>query len=259
MVEDVVAVEIVHRWIQLRTPRARRGSASTRASMSAWLRCKPRRSPARSRPRRGSASAAARSGGRRGCTPAAVGELGDVVGVHALDRERREAAAFLARAGGRRRAGRAPPSASSMCPVSAARARARAPCPSAHRLLDRGAQPDGLGDRRGAGLELVRQLVPRRRPRNHRGDHVAAGEERRHLLQQLACGRAARRPRSARAPCGRSRRRGPRPAPPVTGMWGTAWAPSTSDTAPAARMRAVHLRDGVDRAEHVETYVNATS
>ena len=57
--------------------------------------------------------------------------------------------------------------------------------PEGAQVLDRHAQPDRLGDRRGAGLELVRQLVPRGAVEVHRGDHVAAGEERRHLLQQL--------------------------------------------------------------------------
>ena len=47
-------------------------------------------------------------------------------------------------------------------------------------------QADRLGDGRGARLELHRQLVPRRGLELDGGDHVAAGEERRHALEQLA-------------------------------------------------------------------------
>ncbi len=50
--------------------------------------------------------------------------------------------------------------------------------------LHRGAQAHGLGDRHRAGLELPRQLVPRRPRQLDGADHLAAAEERRHGLEQ---------------------------------------------------------------------------
>ena len=76
-------------------------------------------------------------------------------------------------------------------------------------VLDRRAEPDGLGGRRGAGLELEGQLVPGGVLALHARDHVARRRG------TAACRRAARAARAAgrswgRAPCGRSRRRSPR-------------------------------------------------
>ena len=51
--------------------------------------------------------------------------------------------------------------------------------------VDRGPEPDRLGDLRRAGLELPRQLDPGGRVALDLLDHVAAADERRHLLEQL--------------------------------------------------------------------------
>jgi hypothetical protein len=51
--------------------------------------------------------------------------------------------------------------------------------------VDRRPQPDRLGDLRGAGLELPRQVGPRRLVRRDGANHVPAADERRHLLEQL--------------------------------------------------------------------------
>ena len=51
--------------------------------------------------------------------------------------------------------------------------------------VDGRAEADRLGDRRGAGLELGRQLGRREAVEAHVGDHVAAAEERRHRVEQL--------------------------------------------------------------------------
>ena len=52
--------------------------------------------------------------------------------------------------------------------------------------VDRSAEPDRLGDLRGPGLELPRQVGPRRLVRRDGADHVPAADERRHLLEQRA-------------------------------------------------------------------------
>ena len=52
--------------------------------------------------------------------------------------------------------------------------------------VDRGAEADRLGDLRGARLELPRQVGPGRLVGRDGPDHVAAADERRHLLEQLA-------------------------------------------------------------------------
>jgi hypothetical protein len=52
-------------------------------------------------------------------------------------------------------------------------------------VVDRGAQPDRLGDRGRAGLELVRKLVPGRLLDRDLPDHLAAVVERRHAFEQL--------------------------------------------------------------------------
>ena len=55
-------------------------------------------------------------------------------------------------------------------------------------VVDRGAEPDGLGDRRRAGLELPGDLVGREAVDGDLGDHLAAAHERGHGLEQLAPG-----------------------------------------------------------------------
>src|SRR5438067_1096744 len=67
----------------------------------------------------------------------------------------------------------------------------------ARQIVDRGAESDRLRHRRGARLELVRQLAPRRLLDPDRVDHVAAGEEGLHREQQLAA--PPERPDAARA------------------------------------------------------------
>jgi hypothetical protein len=52
-------------------------------------------------------------------------------------------------------------------------------------VVDRGAEANGLCDRSGAGLELVRQLVPRRPLDGDLANHVAAELEGRHRLEVL--------------------------------------------------------------------------
>ena len=70
-------------------------------------------------------------------------------------------------------------------------------------VVDRGAEADGLRHRRGARLELVRQLAPRRLVLADAADHVAADQERLHREQQL--GLAPEEADAARpaASCGR--------------------------------------------------------
>ncbi len=51
--------------------------------------------------------------------------------------------------------------------------------------VDRDPEPDRLGDLRGPGLELPWQVGPGRLVGRHRADHVAAADERWHVLQEL--------------------------------------------------------------------------
>ena len=127
-------------------------------------------------------------------------------------------------------------------------------------VVDRGAEPDRLGDHRGSGLELPRQLVPgralaRRRSRScprRRGTAASARAARR--------GRAAPRRRSGRAPCVRSRRRSRRRSSPrSTGICGTAWAPSISTSAPASWARRTISATGLIVPRTFETWASATS
>ena len=118
--------------------------------------------------------------------------------------------------------------------------------------VDRGAEADGLGDVRRAGLELRRALRPARLLDGDRGDHVPAGEERRHGVQQLGAAVQDADAGRARRPCGRSSRRSRRPARArSTGICGTACAPSTTTIAPAAWARRTISCDRVDGPEHV--------
>ena len=267
VVEDVVAVEVVHRQPSravLRIPRrsvgrrtaedrARR-AARRRARRCRPARCRRPRSRARSRatPRQ-RISGCAQWWPARMHTPAAVGQLGDVVRVHPLDRERREAAARARPRGGRRRAGRAPlRRRSSMYAVSARSCARTRSMPERRQVVDGRAQADGLGDQRRARLELPRQLVPGRaaRSRPRRSCRRRSGTA--PSARASRGGRAARRCRSGRAPCGRSRRRSRRRARPTsTGICGTACgAVDERHRAGGARARD-DLRDRVDRAEHV--------
>jgi hypothetical protein len=117
---------------------------------------------------------------------AAIGQLGDVVWVHPLDRERHQPTARLCLRGtGDAQAGDIP---EALQRVSGQRALVRAHAIHADlaQVLDCRAQADGLRDRRRAGLELVWELVPGGRLEVDRGDHVAAGQKRPHSLQDLA-------------------------------------------------------------------------
>ena len=142
----------------------------------------------------------------------AAEDLGHVVRVDALDREADQRAA-LVEVGGAvdrqaldlgeplERVGR------DLAAVLAHRVHARLGQP-----VDRGAEADRLGHRHRAGLELGRRLGPGGLEVADAGDHVPAAEERRHLLAAARGGRAGRRCRSGRRPCGRSRRRSRRRA-----------------------------------------------
>ena len=185
-------------------------------------------------------------------TPCAAEDLGDVVRVDAVERERDERAAVR-----RRRAGRGacrPGTAREALERVGRRARARASRTVLHadalQEVDRGAEADGLGDRRRAGLELRRaaraqRVPPRARPRRSCARRRGTAASRR----AARGGRAGRRCRSARRPCGRSRRRSRRRSRArSTGICGTACEPSTTTIAPAACARRDDLRDRVDRA-----------
>ena len=129
--------------------------------------------------------------------------------------------------------------------------RAHALHPELVEVVDRGAQADRLRDRRRAGLELPRQLVPGGALEVHGGDHVAAGEERRHLLEELG---SAVQDADARG----AERLVPRPAVEVGAercdvdghVRHRLRTVHDRDRAGGADARG-HLRDGVDRAEHV--------
>ena len=123
--------------------------------------------------------------------------------------------------------------------------------PSSREVVDGRAEADRLGDRRRARFELVGQLVPGGRLQLHGGDHVAAGQERLHRLEDLAAAvqhadarRAERLVAGPRVEVGADRR-------DVDGhVRDGLCAVDRADGAGGAGPRG-DLRDGVDRAEHV--------
>ena len=72
-----------------------------------------------------------------------------------------------------------------------------------HEVLRRDAQPDRVADGRRARLELPGDLVELAPPQVDLADHLAAGQERRHRLEQLASRPQRARAHRARASCGR--------------------------------------------------------
>ena len=96
----------------------------------------------------------------------------------------------------------------------------------------------------GSSFQVVRSSVDR-------ADHLAAGQERIHRLQQLGRAPTARRS-PGRTSCGPRSRRSRSPAPGTsTGRWGAAWAPSTTMTAPSSCAQRGQRRDVVERAQRV--------
>jgi hypothetical protein len=56
--------------------------------------------------------------------------------------------------------------------------------PERSQPVDGDSKPDRFGDLGRAGLELPRELGPRRLVGRHRADHVTTADERRHLFEQ---------------------------------------------------------------------------
>ena len=190
----------------------------------------------------------------------AGGQLGHVVGVHAVERERRQAAAPLAPAAGPPRAGPGPrPGAPACTPSARARARARAPCPARRGsprprpgrpprrsaacpprtcTAARSSSPTGSPPRRSCRRPSGTAPSPRGSPR----------------------GRAAPRCRSGRAPCGPSTRRSPRRSPPRRPAAAAPPARRRSATPPPRRgSRAVISATGLIVPSTFDTCANATS
>ena len=124
--------------------------------------------------------------------------------------------------------------------------------PIALEVVDRGAEADGAGDVRRARLEARRDAREGRLLEAHRRDHVAAAEERRHRLEQLARAPTARRCPTARTACGPRRRRSRSRARARR----RAGAAPPARRRPAARRRARRTAraislDRIHRAEHV--------
>ena len=72
-----------------------------------------------------------------------------------------------------------------------------------HQVLGGDAEPDRVADGRRARLELPGDLVELAAPQVDLADHLAAGEERRHRLEQLAPRPQRARAHRRRASCGR--------------------------------------------------------
>ena len=130
--------------------------------------------------------------------------------------------------------------------------------PSAVEVVDRGAEADRLGDHRRARLELPRQLVPGRAAAKSTEAIMSPPVRNGGIsLEQLARGRAARRCRSGRAPCGRSRRRSRRRAPRRRPASAAPPGRRRSATArPAARARAAISATGLIVPSTLETCAN---
>ncbi len=121
-------------------------------------------------------------------------------------------------------------------------------------------KPDRLGDLRRAGLELPRQVGPRRLGVADHLDHVAAADERRHLARAAPAARAGRRSRSDRTPCGPSRRRSRRRSP--AGRPAAAGPPASRRSPPPRRPRGrarVISATGLIVPSTFETWTTASS
>ena len=75
--------------------------------------------------------------------------------------------------------------------------------PDRHQVVRRDAEPDRVADRRRPRLELPRDVVPVGPAEMDLADHLAAGQERRHRLEQLAPRPERARAHRGRASCGR--------------------------------------------------------
>ena len=164
-------------------PAALPRSASTSSGRRVHVTPTPGWSPAS----RTGGAPAGRSGDRPAPRPRVVEHLADVVRVHAVDARttppRRRSAASAGPIRGPRALARPRRAARSVSTCSWRRPRA---IPRSPQVLDGGAEPDGLGDHRGAGLEPLRRRGVRRRVHGHDLDHRATGVQRRHGLEQLA-------------------------------------------------------------------------
>jgi hypothetical protein len=181
----------------------------------------------------------------------AAGQLGDVVGVDALDSERRQAAPALGLSG--TDDAQAGDLGEAVEHVGGERLLVSAYAVHVQRgqVVHGRAQAGGLGDRGGASLELVRELVPGGSLEVDRGDHVSARHERLHLLEDL--GAAVQH-----ADAGGPERLVARPGVEVRSdrlhvhrhVRHSLGAVHERQRAGGADARG-HLRDGRDRAEHV--------
>src|SRR5262245_41927544 len=113
-----------------------------------------------------------------------VEELGDIVRVRALDVEADDAGALLSRRAVERDA-RDLAEPIERVPGEEVLVGLDGLEPDGLEILDRGAEPDGLGHRRRSCLELGWQLAPGRLVVADVADHVAAHEERGHRAQQV--------------------------------------------------------------------------
>ena len=118
--------------------------------------------------------------------PRAVEDLGDVVGMDARQVERDHPAAQLGGRAVQLDAGHVAPQRLERVRDQVALVVADAVHPELVQVLGRDAQPDRGGDVRRARLELPGDVVELGPAQLDLADHVAAGEERRHRLEQLA-------------------------------------------------------------------------
>ena len=107
---------------------------------------------------------------------------------------------------------------------------------------------------------LLRQLVERGPSSRDRADHLAAGQERRHRLEQLLAAPQRARARSGRRACGPRRRRSRSPAPATSmGRCGADCAPSTTSTPPLGVRPVAELADGLIVPSEFDWWTTATS